>query len=533
MALSNELISRFVKVTNDDKKPEKETIAFGEVAKIERDSNGNISDVFVRLDGSDILTPLSRTTDVVIGDRVIVMIKNHSAVITGNLTSPSARVEYVKVVEKQVVEAGEKITEFEYAIADHVTTEQLAAEQARIDDLEVDTAVVKKNLEVANADIAELVVENIEITEQVNANKAAIENMEASNLTVEKLDARYAAIEDLNATNAEIDRIEATQADFNIAVVEDLTALDAKINELDAESLSTKYANIDFSNIGEAAIREFYAKSGIIEDLVIESGVISGKLVGVTISGDLIEGNTVKAEKLVVRGEDGLYYKLNTDGMTVEAEQTDENSLNGSIIKAKSITATKINVSDLVAFDATIGGFKITEDSIYSGVKESVHNTTQGTYMDSTGQLALGDTNRFIKYYKADDGTWKLEIAADNFVLTSSNRTIQEEINTLKDEVTTNLRIESSRGTVFKNDSIATVLSVVIYRGSQRITDMPTLRAAMGNSVYLQWKWQRLDDDSFGIISSSDSRLSNDGFTLTISPGDVDTKVTFMCELIV
>ena len=100
-------------------------------------------------------------------------------------------------------------------------------------------------------------------------------------------------------------------------------------------------------------------------------------------------------------------------------------------------------------------------------------------------------------------------------------------------EDSTTLRIESSRGTVFKNDSVSTVLSVVIYRGPNRITDSATLKKIFGNSAYIQWKWQRLDDETFGIISSGDSRFGDNGFTFTLSPDDVDTKVTFMCELIV
>lgn len=100
-------------------------------------------------------------------------------------------------------------------------------------------------------------------------------------------------------------------------------------------------------------------------------------------------------------------------------------------------------------------------------------------------------------------------------------------------EDATTLRIESSRGTVFKNDSISTVLSVVIYRGSQRITDSNTLKTVFGTSAYLQWKWKRIDDESFGIISAGDSRFGDNGFTFTLSPDDVDTKVTFMCELMV
>lgn len=101
-----------------------------------------------------------------------------------------------------------------------------------------------------------------------------------------------------------------------------------------------------------------------------------------------------------------------------------------------------------------------------------------------------------------------------------------------KGEDAVTLRIESSRGTVFKNDQAATVLSVVIYKGSERITDSATMKSVFGNAAYLQWKWQRLDDESFGIISSGDSRFGDNGFTFTLSPEDVDTKVTFMCELI-
>lgn len=95
------------------------------------------------------------------------------------------------------------------------------------------------------------------------------------------------------------------------------------------------------------------------------------------------------------------------------------------------------------------------------------------------------------------------------------------------------LRIESSRGTVFKNDQVSTILSAVIYQGSKRITDSATMKSTFGNSAYLQWKWMRLDDETFGIISSGDPRFSDNGFRFTLSPDDVDTKVTFMCELIV
>jgi len=41
-----------------------------------------------------------------------------------------------------------------------------------------------------------------------------------------------------------------------------------------------------------------------------------------------------------------------------------------------------------------------------------------------------------------------------------------------------------------------------------------------------------MDEERFGVISSDDVRISDNGFSFTLSPEDVDTKVTFMCELI-
>ena len=525
MALSNDLISQFVKVTKDEVEVKKETTVYGTIVEHEGKK-------YVKLDGSDLLTPISSTASVEADERVTVMIKNHTATVTGNMSSPSASVGAVENI-------GNKITEFEIVIADKVSTDVFDAQTGRIDELVSDNALIKERLTASEAVIDDIEADNVTINEKLTAHEASIDSLETHKLSATDADLKYATISDLDATNADVHNLNVDYGDFKVLSTNKFDAIDADITKLDTEKLSASeaeltYANIDFTNIGEAAINQFYAKSGIIKDLVIENGaVISGEIVGVTIKGDLIEGNTIIADKLVVKGSDGLYYKLNTDGVTTETEQTEYNSLNGSIITAKSITATKINVSDLVAFDATIGGFNITDSSIYSGAKETVDNTTRGIYLDKEGQFAFGDSLNYLKYFRDTDGSWKLAISAQSIKMGGSSKNLEETIDDLRDEMTTNLRIDSSRGTVFKNNSVSTVLSVAIYRGSQRITDISTLHSAMGTGAYLQWKWQRLDDETFGVISASDSRIGNDGFTLTLSPNDVDTKVTFMCELIV
>ena len=94
------------------------------------------------------------------------------------------------------------------------------------------------------------------------------------------------------------------------------------------------------------------------------------------------------------------------------------------------------------------------------------------------------------------------------------------------------LRIDSSRGTVFKNSEVSTTLSVVIFKGGKTITDAVAMRQEFGTAAHLEWQWQRIGESTFGTILATDERLTNEGFSLLLTPGDVDTKVVFKCQLV-
>lgn len=416
MSLSNELISQFAKIVSkkDDTIGEKKL--YGTFVIYEGKK-------YVKLDGSELLTPVIQTSDAKQDDRVEVTIKNHTAIVSGNISSPAART-------GDVQENAAKIAEVHTLVADKATIGELEAQVARIDILTADNVTIKESLNAAEASIEDLTADNATIKETLTANKAEIDNLEATKLSAEVADLTYATIEGLDSTNATIHNLDADYAAFKKTTTDDLTAKDAEIADLRANKLSVsdaeiQYANIDFANIGMEAVEKLFTESGIIKDLIVGDTSITGELVGVTIKGDLIEGGTVIADKLVVKGTDGLYYKLNTDGVTTETEQTEYNSLNGSVITAKSITATKISVDDLVAFDATIGGFNITESSLYSGVKASVDNTTRGIYLDKEGQIAFGDAYNFLKYYKDQNGNYKLEVSAQSIKFSTSNKNLE------------------------------------------------------------------------------------------------------------
>lgn len=589
MGLSIDLISQFAKVTKDTTKKKKESTAYGTTVV-----SGNAT--YVKIDGSELLTPFSTTSEMKDGERVVVSIKNHEVTVTGNLSDPSAGGKTVEAVRSDLTKIGE-------LVADKASIEQLSAQVARIDTLTADNVIINDRLTANEGYIDDLKAEDVTINGKLTAAEADITKLKTDKIDASTVEANYAKIGDLEATNATVYNLESTYATFKDTTTDRLDAVDATI-----QNLNSTYANIDFSNIGKAAMEYFYANSGLIKDVVVGGATISGELVGVTIKGDLIEGNTVVADKLVIKGTDGLYYKLNTDGMKTEAEQTDYNSLNGQVIRAKSITAEKIAVEDLVAFGATIGGFRIGSNSIYSGVKESVDNTTRGIYMDNQGQIAFGDSQNFIKYYKDQNGNYRLEVSAESIIFGSSGTSVESAIsdaqaaaeaaiissieefyqsdyptslsggewsivepvwqdgkylwrrtkNTFGDghieyspsengvcitgntgvqgekgEDSVMLYIESSNGTVFKNNSISTVLSVVIYYGDKRITDESSMKSAFGNSAYLRWKWKLPEDDDYVSVALDDYRIGGNGFTFTITPEDVATRVTFICELII
>ena len=405
MDLSRNIIKRYVQVASPEKITSNSETVYGTVV-----NEGET--LYVKIDGSNILTPVSSTIDIKADDRVLVLVKNHEATVIGSPSSPTARLE-------ELNNLGTEVTEFKA-----VATRDLIAARADIDNLNANKLSVK-DAELKYATIEKLDAENATINGKLTAYEASIEGLKADKIDASEVEAKYATIESLEATDAKFDKLDTTYAK--------VTALDAqkaRIDDLDANKLSAtdadlKYADIDFANIGDAAVENFYAASGIIQNLTLETGVVVKELVGVKIKGDLIEGNTIQADKIVVKGSDGLYYKLNIEGGATTSEQVSEedlqNGLSGSIIVAKSITAEKVAVDDLAAFKATIGGFHITKNSIYSGLKESAANTELGLYLDNEGQIALGDKKNYLKFYKVDENNYAFEI--------SLVKVLQEDIN--------------------------------------------------------------------------------------------------------
>ena len=245
MDISNELISQFVKITNDTvKKKESESIVYGTVVTTE---DGN----FVKIDGSELLTPVETTADILDGERVTVMIKNHSATVTGNITSPSAS-------SSSVANIGEQIEKVEGDVINigHETS-ALATKDALAEVVETLNDDYLTELEVYNAiddDIqtAMFTIDNTYATKQsVNNLSDGISKDYVSN------DALNQAIEDaVIAIEGDIETIYATKNDVSnldekltaeYSTKETIEATFVKNEVLDAYVSKDSYLNEDLT----------------------------------------------------------------------------------------------------------------------------------------------------------------------------------------------------------------------------------------------------------------------------------------------
>lgn len=376
MALSKNLISDFVKATTDDKKTAEETTLYGTIVEY----NGS---KYVRLDGSDMLTPYTATVAAKAGERVRVSVGKHSATVTGNVSSPAART-------GDVEELGQKVDTFDAVVANKATIKDLEVERARVDDLVADNVVIKNQLTADSAEIKDLKADNVDIKGKLTARDAEIENLKANKIDAEVVSANYATIKNLEATQASVKELSANKANIT-----DLTAATGRIDKLESKDIETdkliaNKADIDLANVNNAWINKGVLKDGSIGSAAIHEGAVTNaKIADATIeaakiesiNADSIVAGTIKTERLIITGPDGqdsIVKAINIANGVSEAE-----------VNGQKIQAASIDVVDLSAFQAKIAQFDMSQNAIYSG-KLAINDPTSGVYISTTG-FGLGD----------------------------------------------------------------------------------------------------------------------------------------------
>ena len=341
-------------------------------------------------------------------------------------------------------------------------------------------------LQIQEAAIGNAHIQNAAIS-AANIQTAAIEFAHIAAATINSLnagaiEAGAAKIASLDAHDIETDSLAAALAAFTVITCGTATFDAATIQHLVARSMS-----LDYGAAGQVFIR----------NLAVEYAQMIGASIG----------------NLCIRASNGQYYSIDVDSsgnvtgtltavteQEIDAGQTES----GRVILETSITASEISTSSLLGTFALINQIdaaRIDVDQLFARQAFIDQLNTSVIQSQDFIQLVVGTVDDSVE-------------------------------DAMQDATPAVLRIDSSRGTVFKDNNVSTVLSVSIHYGKQIIENITVLKATFGATAHLQWEWLRMDEDRYGIISSDDSRLSDGGFRLTLGPSDVDVKVTFRCALI-
>ena len=330
MELSNNLVSQFAKLNNTNKDNSGELVYGTTVMQG--------SKLFVNIDGSDTITPVVTMSDVKPGERVTVMIKDHSATIIGNITNPSAGTEEMGKVLDEYDTIIAKIGNFELIVADKVTTEQLEAELAIIDEALIGKASITE-LEVVKATIKDLNVSKLEadlaIIEEAIIQKADIKDLDALHADISILESDVARIDTLVGGQLTMDNIQSLILTSSKVTVDNAFIKDAMIDRVSASKLTAGTINTSLINIGSedgslninGSLQQFKDANGNVRIQI-----------GKDLNGDF---------SFILYGEDGIGQLINQNGITASAIE-DGLIVNNMVAENAAITGNKLDIHSVV-----------------------------------------------------------------------------------------------------------------------------------------------------------------------------------------
>lgn len=330
MELSNNLVSQFAKLNNTNKDNSGELVYGTTVMQG--------SKLFVNIDGSDTITPVVTMSDVKPGERVTVMIKDHSATIIGNITNPSAGTEEMGKVLDEYDTIIAKIGNFELIVADKVTTEQLEAELAIIDEALIGKASITE-LEAVKATIKDLNVSKLEadlaIIEEAIIQKADIKDLDALHADISILESDVARIDTLVGGQLTMDNIQSLILTSSKVTVDNAFIKDVMIDRVSASKLTAGTINTSLINIGSED--GSLSINGSLQQFKDANGNVRIQI-GKDLNGDF---------SFILYGEDGIGQLINQNGITASAIE-DGLIVNNMVAENAAITGNKLDIHSVV-----------------------------------------------------------------------------------------------------------------------------------------------------------------------------------------
>ena len=267
--------------------------------------------------------------------------------------------------------------------------------------LQLETSVTEQT---QKATLGDYLIKNDGISQKV---------VELAEQLAQRVEAEKKVVEDIIIVKATADKAKTDAGDaLTTAGTANETASSA--NET-ANYVRENYVDIAMTKIDNAWVQSLIVKGNLIaQDITADEGTFY-KLTGVRVYGDVIQANSIKADSLILKNsEDGLYYRLNVDSLgkvTADSDPKYQEGIDGSVIVAESITASKLKVDEVLA--NAILAQDITATGTITGLKVSAGeiNGCSYNFLDSEGgtMLSLYQDGNYTTFEGYDSSSLKFE----------------------------------------------------------------------------------------------------------------------------
>jgi len=365
MELSAQLLKSFAKVVNQ---PSKET---SKTLTIYGDLKNDKNDFYVKIDGSEEYIPTYTVVNGQTGDRVVCEIRNHSVLVTGNLSSPSATGDDVKQVSDKV----------DFLEANRITTDYLEAHYAEIDFANINVAHIKQgfmeSLLVSQGIIADRVVgSEVVATNALTGVNIYANDITAGTLSVDRLVFRGSEQSVIYQLNNISGALQAENVDTINGEV--ITPRTIAADRIIAKSITATEINVqNLVATGLIEVNRLTSKNIVVDDLF---------------ATDITAAGSIKSSNYVYTS--GIY---STAGVKMSMAT-------GQIISRQFAIDTSGNTyfaGQLSAPTGNIGGFTIGTNSLYSG-PDNLGSNKKGVYIGTDGISSIGDNGG--KYVQIRNG---------------------------------------------------------------------------------------------------------------------------------
>lgn len=377
MSLSSELASQFAKVTNDTNRNTNGTKLHGTITML-----GEVP--HVKLDGTEELTPISRTVEVAEGDRVEVMIANHSATVTGNLTDPSIGIMRAGALESSITQTAEQIqlqvSDLEKNLDSKITQ---TATEIRSEVSDLDGRFSENITTVENGirnDMANSLASMSDTLTGISNDLTGLE--ESTNSSISTINASIESIT-LNVSNLD-SKITQTAAEIRSEVSAEVTDLNATIVNTETgirDTISVEVANLD-SKITQTATSiqtDVSAKFKTVDGEIEKFSTFKQTVEGFSFMGT---GGTVKISGGDINLTGAISFSDLSDATTKQQEIDNiSDTANSALNTANSASSTASNAQTLA--NTAISDASNAYDAATSA-KSVAKSIANGKYLNGT-----------------------------------------------------------------------------------------------------------------------------------------------------